>query len=338
MKQYDFTKDPERQGDDAVTVGRTRKRKLDLIPRLVCLLLALLIWIYMVNLNDTDVTEIMTLKIDMVGEEELLDDENLLIYGLDKDTVTVTVKGSQRDLKKYTEADYHCTVDVRAIKAAGRHSLPLNIQTPIGSSITVAGADPGSVAVYSDVKLTKSVKLDVVRGDMTTVSSYTYEILQDADYVDITGPSAMLNSIESARYTVSGEFYSSKNFSGFSLEFCDKNGDLVSFEAGAISYSTANATVRVKVTHKVPLDIRVVVNGIGETLVAIPSVKTITVVGDPTLLTELYSDNKYYTIELTEAILGRDTVVTITESALPAGVTLEGGDVEVTIRFENPKK
>ena len=332
MKQFNFTRDPEKKGDAAISVDRMRKRKLDLAPRLVCLVIAAFIWIYMVNLNDTDVTSTVTLRLEVVGQDELKDDSNMLIYGMDTKTVTVTVKGSNRDLRKYTEADYKATVDVSDLDKSGRHTLPIRITTPAGSSITVAGGENKSVNLYCDESLTKSVRFEVLDGDMVTVPAYNYEIVQSAYYVDIVGPREAVTNIDSAQYHIEGEFSYSKSFSGFSLLFCDKNGDYISFEEGILSYSTSGLTVKVNVTTQKSLPVVVEVAGMGRDLLAVPEKNYVTVYGDPRLLTQINE----YTIHLSEAILGRDSEVTLSNDSFPEGVTVEGVGESFKITFLRP--
>lgn len=333
MKQYDFRKDHEKQGDEAISVEHISKRKLDILPRILCLIIAAFIWIYMVNLNDTDITSTLTLKINVVGADELRADDNMLIYGMDKSTVTITVKGSNRDLRKYTEADYSATVDVSEIKEEGRHTLAVNIKTPVGSSITVTESDAPSINLYADHSIMKSVRFEVLRGNMTTITTYAYEIEQSAYFVDISGPRSMVEIIESAQYHIEGEFYNSKSFSGFNLLFCDKNGDYVSFEEGAVMYSTADVTVKVNVTAQKSIPVVVKITGMGHDLVATPEIGYVNIYGDPMALTQVSE----YNITLTEAILGRDPEVTLSSDNLPEGVTIENEGSSFKIFLQEAK-
>ena len=334
MKQFDFRKDPGVDSDGGITVEHTPKRKLDIVPRLICLVIATVIWIYMVNLNDTDVTTTMTLKVNVVGSEELRADDNMMIYGMDKDTVTITVKGSNRDLRKYSEVDYIASIDVSNLANEGRHSLPINVSTPAGSSITVVDSDPQVISLYSDYSVTKSILFEVKRGNMITTTGYTYGLEQSTYYIDVTGPRTMVDIIEKVQYHIDGEFYSSKSFSGFPLLFCDKNGDYISFDEGSIHYSTADVTVKVNVTAQKSIPVVIKVSGIGHDLVANPEITSVKIIGDPVALQQVSE----YTIYLTEAVLGRNPDVTISSDNLPEGVTVEGEGESFAIFFENPIK
>ena len=332
MKIYNFTRDPEKKGEDAISLEHAPKRKLDLIPRLICLLIAAFIWLYMVNLNDTDVASTVTLKVEVIGEEELHQEENMMIYGIDVKTVTVTVKGSNRDLRKYTESDYRAVVDVSGLRDSGRHTLPVQIITPTGSSITVTNTDVSKANLYSDERITKSVLFEVVRGEMATAPTYTYEIVQSAYYVDVVGPKSAVDAIETAQYQVEGEYYSSKSFSGFTPMFCDKNGDYISFEDGVVSCVTSQLTVSVNVRSQKSVPVVVKVSGMGKDLVAKPDRSFVTVSGDPTLVTQVSE----YVVNLSEAMIGRDVEVTLSSDGLLEGVTVVGEGESMAICFELP--
>jgi hypothetical protein len=286
----------------------------------------------MVNLNDTDVSTTITLKINIEGIDALRAQENMVVYGLDRSMVTITVKGSNRDLKKYSDTDYVATVDVSNLDKDGKHTLPITITPPHGSNISVSAMDVKNVNLYSDYVMTKSVRFNVLRGDMTTVTTYTYDIVQSAYYVDVTGPRAMVDVIDSAQYYVEGEFYSSKSFSGFAVRFCDKNGDYVSFENDAVSYSTSDITVKVDVRTQKSIPVVVKVIGMGSDLIATPQMSYVTVYGDPMALAQVSE----YTVTLTEAILGRDPDVTLSSDNLPEGVTVEGEGSVFTVFFSLP--
>lgn len=330
MKQYDFINDPESSDENQIVVADAPKRKLDILPRLICLLIAAVVWLYMVNLNDTGVPSTLTLEVVIEGAEELKDSNNMLIYGVDKTEITITVKGSNRDLNKYTEEDYTAYVDVRGISEVGKHSLPIQIRTPEGSTISVDSPDQLKVTLYSDYSLTKSVPFDCVSNDIYIVSGYNYSIEKSDDYIEISGPKSVIDTIETAKYIIEDkEFRMSKTYTGFALSFCDRNGDFVSFEKGMVTYSTTNVRVTVAVTTKktVPINV-IVISGEDKGAKAIP--ETVTLIGDPTVLAAIDE----YIIYLSSAYDGRDIMVTLTGDQFPKGVVIEEEGANALITFE----
>ena len=72
MKQYDFVSDIDENGKENVSVAYApKRRKIDVVPMIICFFIALLIWIYMINLNDTGMTATMTIPVTIEGVDEL---------------------------------------------------------------------------------------------------------------------------------------------------------------------------------------------------------------------------------------------------------------------------
>ena len=67
MKQKDFIKDAD---SDEIIISDVKKRKLDIVPRIICLIFAIFVWIYFVNINDSSVTATFKVKLDVSGTEK----------------------------------------------------------------------------------------------------------------------------------------------------------------------------------------------------------------------------------------------------------------------------
>lgn len=328
MKQYDFMRGEGSNGENDVVLDRVSKKKLDIIPRLLCLLIAFFIWVYMVNLNDTDVSTVMTLKIDVVGEEALAATGGMAIYGVDKRTVTVTVKGSNRDLKKYSEADYMATLDVSKLSSSGEHSVAVNIVTPEGSSIELVSCEPSNVTVFSDISISKEIPLKVDYGDVIMYSA-EYNLSQTADKIEITGPKAIIENIDHAYYEVKGDLDSSTSYSGFAIALHDdKDVEIPLENYEYINYSTKDITVNLDVILRLSaVPIRVKVIGMGSDLIATLDREYVSVYGDRLLIKQLVDIT--YIIELDEAEVGT-IKYTLSDDDLPEGVFVDDGTVTIT--------
>ena len=329
MKQFDFMKDTDELGQETVTVADRPKRKLDLIPRIICLFIALIIWIYMTNVNDSDVTRDIVLNITVEGEDELLNNDNMVIYGMDRTKVKITVKGSNRDLVKYGVSDYSAVIDVSTADTIGKHSLPINIKTPVGSSIIMVSNEVANVNLYSDYRVTKSVWFDAwwERGNE---SAYTYSIEKSSDTMQISGPKSIIETIEVAKYRIPNEgYYTSQVFSEFSVLFYDKNGDSVVYGEGTVSYSTENMSVKLNLTDRkaIPIVINIINNDKG--LTPVPSESLVTVVGDPLALRQIEN----YEITLPRAYLDESVNVVLSNENLPEGVKFDSAGSIISISF-----
>ena len=215
MKQYDFMKNPDAGAGEQITVEHTPKRKLDLFPRIVCLLVAIGIWIFMVNMNDPNSSETMTLKLSIVGASDLAAEDGtpLTVLNMDKTEVTIKVKGTNRDLKSFTAGDYRAVVDISGIKKSGDVTIPVKITTPANSSIKLDTQDIADVTVTLDLLVAKEIPLLVdFATDSQPQEGFEYGISVDVDGIDISevtsktitikGPKSVVDRITSATYSV----------------------------------------------------------------------------------------------------------------------------------------
>ncbi len=329
MRQYDFIRDRDASGDDAIIISNRPKKKLDLWPRIICLLLAIIFWLYVVNINDTDVSATIKVKLGITGTDELMESKGLMVYGLQTQEITITVKGSNRDIKKYSTDDYGAVIDVSAIEEAGKHTVEVKPSMPAGSSVSVVSVEPQNVTIYADTVITKTIPFNVVTGAIATVSEYEWAIEQSSDSLEISGPKAIVESIASAKYTVEGEFYSSKSFSGFAVDFCDANGAYLLYDNNIVTYSTSDITVKMNVMARKNIPIVVEVTGDGKDLQYTLSQSYVSIVGDPNALSQVSE----YVISLTEAVEGRTIDYVLTSEDLPDNVSLETENTEINISF-----
>ena len=335
MKQYEFMRDTDENGNKTISVSDKPKRRLDLIPRILCLLISLVIWLWMVNFNDTDITETMVIKIDLEGQDAL-EDKDMMLYGLDKREITVTVKGSNRDLKKYEAGDYKATVDLSKIDEIGQHTLPLSVSPPSGSSLTIAESEPLNVSFMIDFIAEKNVTFDVLVSNIqdTGLVKYSYENNlgeNSENNVLISGPASFIDQINSARLNVDGSFALSsdeKVFVDFPLTFLDKNLTPIVIDNSVIAYSTESMEVHVAAIAHKEIPIRVDVIGEGRGLAATPSIKGIEVWGMPSLVKQVSE----YVITLDRAEIGKDATHLTSSELVGEGVFVTEG-VQITVSF-----
>lgn len=331
MKQYDFVSETDENGKRVVSVANApKRRKIDIVPMIFCFFISLFIWIYMVNLNDTDVTATFTIPIEIEGIGELQGRNNMMIYGVDTDEIVVTVKGSNRDLRRFSQSDYRAVIDVSDILQPGRHSRTVTVSVPTGSTITLDMKELVSVTFYTDVKVTKEIPFDYMQGNLITNPNYTYEIEKNADFVEVTGPQSIIDSIDSAKFRIpDDEYYTSKSFLGFQLTFLDQNGDNITYDSSVVTYSTTDVSVKIVVTMEklIAVDVKLPtgVSGIEAKL----DVDSIYVKGDPAVLSSINKHTIVLSEEDVEDVDG--VVVVLTDEDLPLGVKLVSSEQTIKI-------
>lgn len=336
MKQYQFVKDTDENGKESVNVSYKPKRRLDLFARFACLIAALVIWLAIVNFNQTDVTETMVLKIEYVGLENL-ENDGMMIYGMDKTEVTVTVRGSNRDIKKYDASDYSVVVDVSEIDEVGSYTLPIVVKIPTDSGATVEADSSFNVSLICDIAATREIPFDVLVSKVQEggLITYSYEYEQSAEKISISGPQKILDMIYSARFKANGNFVSNADemaYSDFPLVFLDKNLNEVN-ENGLVEYTTEDITVNVTAIAHKTISVNVNLHG-GMDYTKKVTPDSIEIMGIPSKV----RDMKPYTIDVTNPEVGKIVEHVITSEDLPDGVYVKDDEVTVVITFEKASK
>lgn len=339
MKKYNFMHDSESDNAESITLERKRRKKWDIGPRLLCFLFAIVIWIYMVNINDTEIEETKMMSIQIVGEEVMHTNSEMAIYGIDKKVINVTVKGSNRDLRKYTAADYKVTVDVSGLDTPGDHTLQISVLPPEKSDIVIVSFEPSTVTVHIDNRIEKEIPLIV---DYTSGTNrfdvLEYSTAQSANTIKIKGPKTVLEKIDMAVFEISGTLDSSRQFKDFDLCFYDKkNKEIFESEYEYIDYSTKDITVDLHAIMRMSVPIKVKVINEGSDLVPVLDKEYVSVYGDGAIMRKL--ENLTYVITLDNVFEDSEIDYILDNSdgdSLPEGVFVSGVQ-HVKIRFEEPK-
>lgn len=356
MKKLDFVYDPDKKGDDAVMVSDTKKRKFNVLPKIICLLIAIIVWLWMVNLNDTEATETKILKVDYIGMQEVVDG-NVMFYDMDKTEITVTIKGSNRDLKKYSDSEYSAFVDLSNLTADNivpgeKITLPVTVKTPEDSSLKVDGSNTLNVSMYADVYISKEVQFEVMV-DKSNDDTNTYEKLiaidgatENSNVIKISGPSKLINLISRARYTInsnllysvgSNEYLDEKAFEGsiskYPLTFMDDDYSVINQTGGLVDYSTENIGVKVRVIAHKEVPVKVNIKGYGTDLVAHTNPTIIKISGAPSVLKQITE----YVVEIND--VAADTVyshqIELPNAWMLNDVIIENPETQMQITFSN---
>ena len=334
MKQYDFISETDENGKKVVSVANApkRRKKIEIVPLILCFFLSLGAWIYLVNLNDTDVTANFTIPIEIEGMEELQSRNDMMIYGVDTKEIAITVKGSNRDLRRFSQSDYRAVIDVSDIWEAGRHSRTVNVSVPTGSTIALDMNELVAVNFYTDVKVTREIPFGYTHGRMIINSAHTCDIEQSADSVEVTGPKSIVDSIVAANFHIpDGEYYTSKSFLGFPLEFLDEHGDNITYDNSVVTYSTTDITVKVAVTMEKLIAVDVKIPADIEGIEAKLDVDSIYIKGDPAIVSPV---NKYTLVFDEEDVeIGKTITVELTVDDLPTGAELVDPEQTVKVSF-----
>lgn len=302
---------------------------LQIIARIVCLLLAFAIWLYVVDNDSDDYEKTFTLiPIEIEGSETLAEISNMSVINLEESAVSVTVRGKRGDINKLSSEDFRAYVNVGSLTTAERHLVSVLVDLPAG--VERLNTEPSAVNIYTDELAEREVPVEVVP-KYRIESAYTIDrIEKNIETVKVYGPRELLSRIAGARAEIElGELTTGVVATGV-LEPVDKDG--IPLDSKYLRLETRDITVSVSIhTEKtVPLTVELSPGFSGAAYRGCTmSASSVTLRGDPKLLASV-EELTIFTVMSDEVT---EYTIQLTEAMLPGGVSFSGAPDSVTIKL-----
>ena len=216
------------------------------LSRILCFIVALGIWIYVVNITTQDFEKTFNLiDIDIDGLEELEDSTNMSVVNLEESKVSITVKGLRSDIAKLSDKDFSAYIDVSELSESGKHSLVVSVNLP--DTVSLISRYPETVVVSVDEKIEREigVEINVTEYSMDTI----YEMGEptvDITSVIVKGPSDVVERIKSAKAYINLGTVMTSTVIRTEVVLVDKAGNPI--DSTYLSIDNKSVTVTVPVT------------------------------------------------------------------------------------------
>ena len=313
-------------------VEPVEKKRLMIIPRIICLVAALLIWVYVVNNSKEDYEKTFSLvAIKIEGEEVLASESEMSVYDQSESMVSITVRGLRSDITNLENSEFKAYVDVSSLKESGRHVVPVKLSLP--DKVSLVSHTPAEITIYTDGR--KTVVVPVVnelinysKNDNIIIDSITPDITE----VSVSGPAAVVSKIKRAVALVdlSSGWITSSFESVAPLQLVDENGMTVKSEFIKVDRETADVSVKVLMSANIPLSWDFAAGFDKDSVKVTPSADVLPVIGDALSVSGMKKINL-----LTVSDSTPETVtVQLSSLKLPLGVKFDSGAEAVTVRIE----
>lgn len=234
---------------------RERLKTSDLIPRLLCVVIAVFIWLYVMSNESPDYERTFSGVAVAIENTALLSNEYDLSvisgYGARAD---ITVTGKKSDLISYSLEDIIPSVDVSGIKAPGKHQLSISVTTPDGCATN--SVSPTSIEVYVDRIATKTVPVKVNIVSVQHDQSITLGVATpDVSAVTVSGPATVIDAAEAAVVDLElGELTTGISARG-ALRVVTEDGATVDNPYLTLSQNSVGVDVPVYIEKEIPITV-----------------------------------------------------------------------------------
>ncbi len=190
--------------------ARTNEKRKNLIAKILCALIAVIMWFYVVSTDTTLTTQVFPdIEVTMQGLEHIENELGLSVVGEGHYTVNLTLSGKKTELGKLSSdgKDISAYVDLSGITKAGNYELSVKYILPSG--ITVSKTSSKTLNIYIDK--TTSLGIPIVLGTPQYSMNSKFELgepvikIGDKEVTEaiVTGPAEELAKIDHLTSSIS---------------------------------------------------------------------------------------------------------------------------------------
>ena len=285
--------------------------------RVISVLISILLWMYVVGVNNPTVSVILKGIPVQITNNEKFDSTGLKVISVSHKTIDVKIEGRHSEVSKVSAADIEATVDVSSVLRAGTFDLDIKLNSA-DNGVTYTNVTSEKARIYADFVIAVNKDIEVETSG-TPKEGFAVESVTTADTkILVRGPKSVVGSVSKV--------------SAF-VDITGADGDI-----------SKSSSFKITNTAGKEIDMTYVTTNITETLVdvkftQVKEVKTNPVIVNP----ELLADYELKAIPETVKIIGSAGVVKsvsvidtqpieIAESDLP-----EEGSKVVAMEFKLPE-
>lgn len=297
-------------------------RRYNIVPKLICTVLAFLLWIYVAQMDAVDTESTFSgVTIALENASVIEEESSLYVYSGYGNLVDVTVVGRKSVIRDYTSEDIRVSADLSGIKTPGEHHVRLSVSLPNGLTLSSLSAD--TVTVHVDEKATRTV--DVVARLVSGTVSENHELGEltpKYPTITVTGPLTVLDDIQNAVIKLDLGAVTSSMTATAQVELVSASNSEIDMRYLTMSRTEMEVYVPLYTTKSIDLTVDTkygYLNDSNSVVTVTPS--RITVKGDPDVLDSMD--------ELTVATIDEKSLVNgdstrLVDINLPDGVEMDG--------------
>lgn len=260
---------------------------------LLSLIISLMLWFYVVGIEQPEKEETISgIKVTFVGEEQLYEDRALVVSSEKIPTVSITVRGNMINISslKTRKDEIVCTVDLSVVTEPGEKRVAYDVTLPV-ENVTITERLPYYVSLQVEAVQTTVVGV-VCKNEGSIAEGYIgEEPILTPSTLQISGPEAKIDSIAYAEVVWTRENMDRRKTMDLEYVFRDENGDEIPKDGLSSNFEFITVTVPVKKTKDINLLVEVVEGGgaTADNIVYELSPSVISIAGEPDVVDALNS-------------------------------------------------
>ena len=226
---------------------------------IIAVLASLSLWVYVISRESEEYKQTFRgVKLELVGEDILLNSRNLVVTDPSTSTVTVEVTGPRRIVGSWSADDLIAQVDVSKLTLSAFTSLQYTVKFPDGTDTSGVKTSSKTPETVNFMVSAQTKKVIPVAGSFEgrVADGFTAEAPEfEPSTITVYGPETYLKNISRA-WVEFGSQEVNTTYSidiGYTLQ--DENGEECSTTGLSFSDDTVRATLRILEIKKIPLKV-----------------------------------------------------------------------------------
>ncbi len=232
-------------------------KKYDVLTKLISVLIAAVLWFYVVSVNNFDKeVRFKDLTPSFSGVDEILASNNLTVVG--NYTVDIDVSASRENMVALNKSDIKVVVDVSNVTSVGTYELPYTVTLP-SSAYTVRNKNPQKLSVKFDEENIKVIPVKLP-AEMNVADGYVIDqngVSITPRELKLTGLQEDIDKISFVEIVLKQKELKSTVSGDMEYAFFDVEGKVIDIENINVDYDSVAATIPVLKTKEVPLHIEI---------------------------------------------------------------------------------
>lgn len=324
---------------DADTEKNLRRhgRLSTVIPKVLCLIAAFVLWIYVMMVESPEYeTTLNGFTVQIENEAALMSNSGLSLYDIQNDTVNLTLSGKKSVIDRIDPDDIRVTADISGATNEGRNSLDIFVSLPEG--VSLVETNPKSVTVYVAQTASVSVPVKASVAQFNLESPYELGNMDpEYDSITVTGPRDVVESVSSAKVSVDVAGRTSSFVQSCAVQLCDKDGGIINQSFLKLSASEMQVRVNINFSMSIPITAELKYGLVSSDMISIKTVpNSVTVRGDGAVISSGVELMEPIVID-EKSIPGDSNRYTVTKKPKFAdGVSADGlENVTVNVEFDS---
>lgn len=233
------------------------KKKYYIVSRIVCLLLAFFIWLYVMSITNDSFEKTFTLiDVKVEGRDSLTEKTNLSIYDISESKISVTVSGPRKDIARLSSSDFSAYIDVSGLNTPGKQTVPVKVSVP--SSVSLTSYSPSGIVLYTDGTVTRNVDIVCKPSSFSMPTSFSFGAIEpELAEVSVTGPETVVSRIAAVRaeLDLASQWITSSFVHNAVLTPVDDSGNPVESQFLSIGAESINVNIEILTSTVRPIEV-----------------------------------------------------------------------------------